>query len=342
MSTPSGPIFIGGTGRSGTSVMAQLLGSHPQIVHPAHENKLIVEAGGLMDLVDQLTNRPDIYRQHAAVTEFAKRARQYRLLGFQKPALNDELRRMVMDEKKPAMAVFEHLARRNPGEPVNIQPLGENFGLPHYDACVKAFLGRLYVHVAPEGLLVSDGIARPFVVPKLFTREAILAECRKFLDDLYSAPMAAAAASRWCDDAPSNWLYLDFLHELYPNMRFVHMVRDLRDVTASFMAQPWAPSDPVAVATLLKGQFQRYNAVRASIPADCLLEVRLEDLGADPPGVMAQIAEFLGVDPTFDLSRFKPESTGKRDYSPEVERVVASELGPWMRRYGYAETVAAG
>src|SRR5438067_9393936 len=60
MAGPS-PIFVAGTGRSGTSQLANILGEHPQIHRIPIETRFIVDPGGLRDLADALTIRYDPY-----------------------------------------------------------------------------------------------------------------------------------------------------------------------------------------------------------------------------------------------------------------------------------------
>jgi omega-hydroxy-beta-dihydromenaquinone-9 sulfotransferase len=60
MCAPS-PIFVAGTGRSGTSQFADILGEHPQIHRIPIETHFIVDPGGLRDLADALTIRYDPY-----------------------------------------------------------------------------------------------------------------------------------------------------------------------------------------------------------------------------------------------------------------------------------------
>lgn len=49
-STAAGPLFVGGTGRSGTTIVAQLLGAHPQAALVPIELRFHVDPGGLCDL----------------------------------------------------------------------------------------------------------------------------------------------------------------------------------------------------------------------------------------------------------------------------------------------------
>ena len=58
MAAPS-PVFVAGTGRSGTSQLADIIGEHPQIHRIPMETHFIVDPGGLRDLADNLTTRYD-------------------------------------------------------------------------------------------------------------------------------------------------------------------------------------------------------------------------------------------------------------------------------------------
>jgi len=48
-------IFIGGTGRSGTTVMAEVLGTHPQIHTYMRELRFVTDPDGLATLCNALT-----------------------------------------------------------------------------------------------------------------------------------------------------------------------------------------------------------------------------------------------------------------------------------------------
>jgi omega-hydroxy-beta-dihydromenaquinone-9 sulfotransferase len=65
MPAPS-PVFVAGTGRSGTSQLADIIGEHPQIHRIPIETRFIVDPDGLRDLTDALTIRFDpIVGEHA-------------------------------------------------------------------------------------------------------------------------------------------------------------------------------------------------------------------------------------------------------------------------------------
>ncbi|GAG26602.1 unnamed protein product, partial [marine sediment metagenome] len=49
--------LIGGTGRSGTSILKQVLASHPKVIALPTELRIIVDPGGALDLKRALTDR---------------------------------------------------------------------------------------------------------------------------------------------------------------------------------------------------------------------------------------------------------------------------------------------
>src|SRR5262245_41102397 len=70
MSAPS-PIFVAGTGRSGTSQLADIIGEHPQIHRIPMETHFIVDPGGWRDLADALTIRFDPIVGNDALRRFS-------------------------------------------------------------------------------------------------------------------------------------------------------------------------------------------------------------------------------------------------------------------------------
>jgi hypothetical protein len=334
------PVFIGGTGRSGTSIMANLLNSHADLCLPVHENKLIVEHGGLRDIVECLSGRYEINRFHAIIQGFLSRAQRMQQFGFPVADLNQRLSQLRKEQKLGFQQAFEIVQRENPNVAGSIHAIGAGFGIEHYIACINAFVLRIVAHIAPDGIVSADGLLKPFFVAKTFTRDAILAECRRFLDEIYAQPVTAAGASRWIDDTPLNFVNFDFLHALYPKMKFIHMIRDPRDVASSFISQPWFPSDQPLAVSVCATMIRSYCALKDGIPADSLLEVRLEDLVTKTDETVARVAAFLEVENRFDTAMVSTDKANigrSRDFDAALTEAVNRELGDWMRLQGYLE-----
>ena len=52
MPDSSAPLFIVGTGRSGTTMLVRMIGKHPEVTPIKWESQFIVAMNGLLDLVD--------------------------------------------------------------------------------------------------------------------------------------------------------------------------------------------------------------------------------------------------------------------------------------------------
>ena len=65
-----GRIFVAGTSRSGTTVIADLLDSHPEVCRIGDETRFIVDPGGLRELYDALTRHYDFYCTSDAFRRF--------------------------------------------------------------------------------------------------------------------------------------------------------------------------------------------------------------------------------------------------------------------------------
>ena len=125
------------------------------------------------------------------------------------------------------------------------------------------------------------------------------------IDSIYRAHAALTGApSRWGDKTPLNVRFLPELHRVFPDARFVHMLRDGCDAVASFL------------------EMGRYDSLRA--PAErwrdsvgavrtferrhpgAVIEVRYEVLVADPETVVRKLCHALLID--FDPAVLGPAS----------------------------------
>lgn len=99
---------------------------------------------------------------------------------------------------------------------------------------------------------------------------------------------------RWADKDPSTTLLLPLADELFPDAQYIHLIRDGHDVVASHRDR-WGYRSGVRAA---RGAWRRYvEAARAfgtRLPADRYLEIRYEDLVADPEARLRAMFDFLG------------------------------------------------
>jgi hypothetical protein len=173
---------------------------------------------------------------------------------------------------------------------------------------------------------------------------------------------------RAVEQTPETSFALAAAQRAYPQGKVVQMVRDGRDVVCSLLAKRWFSDEAGRVDDVglpygaharswvepeRREEFERasearraawawrsyLSAVRAAAPES--LEVRYEELAADPRATAARIAAHIDTDvePLAEALRgMHAESVGRwrRDLTPEQLADVEAEAGPLLRELGYA------
>jgi len=88
--------------------------------------------------------------------------------------------------------------------------------------------------------------------------------------------------------------HFDRLHQLFPKARYLHIVRDPRDVGVSWLEKGWTGNLWAASRSWQEIELL-WDEVSTRIPPDRRHEIRFEDLVADPKSVLRRICDFLGL-----------------------------------------------
>lgn len=107
----------------------------------------------------------------------------------------------------------------------------------------------------------------------------------------FKAYAAARGKRRWGDKTPRYVESIAFLAELWPEARFIHMVRDGRDVALSYADLPFGPKTVAKAAELWAGRVARGMEAGRSLGAGRYLEIHYEDLVRDAAGLEHGAAE---------------------------------------------------
>jgi hypothetical protein len=216
----------------------------------------------------------------------------------------------------------------------------ETFWIPYF------FQKR--IGVTEEGMVTAELVSRLFEYYKFYrlklAKDELFALIRNgpisyatFVTgvfDLYGAVRRKPLAG---DKTPDYVRSIPILHQLWPSAKFVHVIRDGRDVClsainwkrkAARLAELFAPwrANPVVTAALWWEWHVRQGIQSGSeLGPKHYYEVRYEALVEDPAGQCAKLCEFLGVayDPAmllFNEGRTKNEWSrdAKNDWLPIV------------------------
>ena len=188
----------------------------------------------------------------------------------------------------------------------------------------------------------------------------------RLVNALFTAYAEQHGAQRWGDKTPTYTSHVDLLHCIFPGAKFIHLIRDGRDVALSVL-DTWGQRAHVDLLFAAHTWKRRVTEARRSadqLRPELFLDLRYEDLVVDPEPPLHRICHFLGEDfhPNmlrFDLTAEESIQEGgfhdavrksltsnrverwRREMSPSDLRVFEAVAGPNLTDLGY-EVVGHG
>lgn len=198
-------------------------------------------------------------------------------------------------------------------------------------------------------------LAEYFSMPaREVTRLAARAPSRAaFADGFFDRYRRRQQATRWADKTPRNVFHLDWIFAAFPRARFVHVVRDGRDVVCSFRTHPrYRMVDGVRVETGIRRPLAEcIDRWESSIEAGRTWrgdpryrEVRYEDLVERTEPTVRELLDFLEVPWDDRVLRFHEVASEARDArrfpnnAKATEPVTRDAIGRWREDLTAAES----
>jgi hypothetical protein len=126
----------------------------------------------------------------------------------------------------------------------------------------------------------------------------------------------------------------DRLLRIWPDAKFIHLLRDGRDVARSCMGMGWGGNMYTAVWSWVSAERQ-WAAFAPALPPGRRLEVRYEDLVRDPVAALAQVCRFAGLDYHPAMLEYGRGSTYESP-DPKLAEQWRTKLSPWELRLAEA------
>jgi hypothetical protein len=99
----------------------------------------------------------------------------------------------------------------------------------------------------------------------------------------------------WIDHTPTNFRRGLTLLSMFPEARFIHLVRDGRAVAASVLPLDWGPNNALHAAEFWMAGCAAGLAAESQLGPERVLRVRYEDLVCDPGPTLGRITGFAGL-----------------------------------------------
>jgi hypothetical protein len=143
----------------------------------------------------------------------------------------------------------------------------------------------------------------------------------------------ATGKKRWGDKRPMYARYLDSVFTFFPDAQYINLVRDPRASVASMRKLNWFDGDIVPGLELWVRSIKAVAPWRNVLHADQYLEVRYEDMAADPEATLARIADYLNLDrdsiPVMLTYHEHVDETATRYHARLNEPVSESSVRSW-------------
>jgi hypothetical protein len=252
------PVFVGGTGRSGTTVMGDLLGSHKDIrTSVPIEIKFLANKSGLLHLV--FGRDKSDQKENVSLLNVTGRIRKRR-------------------RAKQALVKIEaeFLDRMwNDWWDIDAPP-------PH---------GRgLHSGISKQRLQeLLDRLIKDLRINRVWAG-------RRFMRDFISSQEDHGNQKYWVETTPLNVAQARRIKKLFPNALFINMVRDPRDVIASLLTKNWGPTTPLEGLEWIEKRLIDGNNALHQIPSKQKITIALEDLAIhNREETYQSILTFLGL-----------------------------------------------
>jgi len=280
------PVFVGGTGRSGTTVMGDLLGSHKDIrTSVPIEIKFLANKSGLLHLV--FGRDKSDQKEKISLLDVTGRIRKRRRAKQSLIKIEAEFLNRIWNDWWDIDAPPPHGRGLHSG--ISKQRLQE----------------------------LLDRLIKDLRINRVWAG-------RRFMRDFISSQEGHGNQKYWVETTPLNVAQARRIKKLFPNALFINMVRDPRDVIASLLTKNWGPTTPLeGLEWIEKRLIDGHNALRA-IPSKQKITIALEDLAIhDRENTYQSILTFLGLpdDPAmrhFFESELTPQAATSGRWKTEI------------------------
>lgn len=230
-----------------------------------------------------------------------------------------------------------------PGGQIAIPPEGEVVGIAARKFLAYRTMGWMDTARLMISLFESGGHFPLWNVSLLPVYERMLYELpaaerslARIVDEIYRqyAREHFPLAEMWGDQSPIHSVFLPWLEQTLPNARFLHLLRDGRDLVASMVEMGLGLSYSIERWQV---SVQRVLAAQKRIPAQNFLELRYEKIVQEPGHVLQDVCRFVNIDYEPRMLEYWKGNT-KNEHTYYLRRrnlarpIFTNSVGRWRER----------
>ena len=318
-------ILIGGTGRSGSNLLKEVLSKDKNVASLEFEPRYILDPDGIIDFYNSFNNWS--------------------------PYLNDiKLRRLfkLLDRLAIRTAEDVHYSERYSKNPWDRQkqspPQYYNWELdahiPGFSERVQSLKNELEVFDFKSYWVGTESFSKDSrsLFSSFQTKNDVLPILKKFIYQNIESFLKCKNRKVFVDDSTFNILHAKSLYELIDNSYLIHIYRDPKDVISSLKEQTWAPSKLPQLVLWYKSVIKRWTILKSTLPKEYYIEIKFEHFIQNPLHELSRISNLTGLEFSltsneFDFSKHNI-GRSKKYFTVEEHRYLEDNLKDEITAYG--------
>lgn len=320
-------VFIAGPGRSGTSVTRKILEKHSKVAALPFETRFLIDPDGIADFYNSYTKSWSPYLADRKIKRL-----EAMLLNLAGDSFFNKLVSRILKSINKKRCVLSPKIYSD-------WELEKYF--PQYRKSVKELISEIRKF---SFFCQWRGTESYKFYPKLYygsplKQNELRIILKKFLDKIIGGLLRSEKADVYVDDTPWNLLMANELFELFDNPKIIHVLRDPRDVIASYRQQKWSPHDLDQAITYYKDIMEHWFNLKANIPSSSYYEFKLEDIVKNPEVIIKEMCQFIGLEYETQLSEIDLSKSHsgrwKEEFNEEEKKKLEETLGELITKLGY-------
>jgi len=319
-------IFIGGTGRSGTNITKKVLSKHPDVATLPFEYRFTLDPGGIFEFYSCIKNIWSPYIVQKKIRDLSCLLRQIGKRKYIKYFLGTLLYKLNFTGK------------------IITSP-------PYFDWELEKWFPNYFFHV---NTLLNDLIDFEYfgtwpgesafkIKNKMFfvssDKDKVKVILRKFMINLIKDLLQFKKKLIFVEDNTWNVLFIKEIREILPEAKFIHVLRDPRDVVVSLKNQRWAPKKLDSAIRYYSEIIDKITANVQEIENKNIYTFKLEELIQNPRKEIYSLCEFCNISfieelIEIDLSR---SNTGRwrSELNLEEQILIQNKLQKYLNSFNY-------
>lgn len=288
--------MISGTGRSGTNITKAIFARHSKVATLPFEYRIMIDPGGIIDFYNSITTSWSPFASDKKIKDL-----EHFLLTKSSQSFGKKWLGKIIKYVDPS-------GLKTTPPPYHGWELEK--WIPGYKNYVLQLIDQLKSFEYSGRWPGSEGFSRnnQLYFSDKYHTENLIPILRTFITNTTNSILSHQEREVFVEDNTWNILYARELLEILPQARLIHIVRDPRDVIASFMKQKWSPSNFGQALAFYKSIVERWDSAEKLLDPKFFHVVKFEELIAKPQKMIENMCDFAGLSFTksmtdLDLSR---------------------------------------